>query len=207
MGSERLKCSLPTRPLAIVRHLEQRYPVTNPPLTVLRHTGLDTTVAVLNNPLITGLLFVIGAVALYVELSAPGIGIGGLVSGLCFTLFFWSRFLGGTAGWLEVILVFAGVAFLAVELFIIPGFGVAGVTGLVLMAAGIIMASQNHLVPQSPRAMSQLGNSLLVLLGSGAVSLIGFVVLSRFYGSIPVLNRLILQRPIGQRLASGGRRG
>lgn len=187
--------------------LEQRYPVADPPLIVLRHTGLDTTIAVLNNPLITGLLFVIGAVALYVELSAPGIGVGGLVSGLCFTLFFWSRFLGGTAGWLEVILVFAGVAFLAVELFIIPGFGVAGVTGLALMAAGIIMASQNHLVPQSPRAMSQLGNSLMVLLGSGAMSLIGFVVLSRFYGSIPGLNRLILSAPAANDASAVGKEG
>ena len=72
----------------------------------------------------------IGAVALYFELSAPGIGLGGLIAGLCFTLFFWSRFLGGTAGWLEVILVLAGAAFLAVEIFVLPGFGIAGITGL-----------------------------------------------------------------------------
>lgn len=75
-----------------------------------------------------------------------------MTAGLCFTLFFWSRFLGGTAGWLEVILVLAGAAFLALELFVLPGFGIAGILGLLLMTAGIVMASQNHLIPQSPRA-------------------------------------------------------
>ena len=174
--------------------LLDRYGLTEP-LIVLQRGTLDTAVDVLNLPIVTGLLFVIGAIALYFELSAPGIGIGGLVSGLCFTLFFWSRFLGGTAGWLEVILVLAGLVFLAVELFIIPGFGIAGVTGIALIVGGIVMASQNHLIPQSPRGMANLGTSLLVLLGSGAVSAVAAVVMSRYYGSVPILNRLVLRTP------------
>ena len=40
--------------------------------------------------------------ALITEASAPGIGIAGFISGLCFLLFFWSQFLSGTAGWLAV---------------------------------------------------------------------------------------------------------
>lgn len=175
--------------------LEERFAVANPPLVSLRRNALDIAVDVLNHPLVTGLLLVVGAIALYVELSAPGISVGGLLAGLCFTLFFWSRFLGGTSGWLEIILVIAGIVFLAVELFVLPGFGVAGTVGLMLMAAGIIMASQNHLIPRTTRGMHQLGTSLLVLLGSGIVSLIGFAVLSRIHGSIPLLNRLVLRAP------------
>ena len=194
-GDRAVELQLASATVANIGALEQRFPVSQGPMIELRHNALDTAVDILNIPLVTGLLFVIGAIALWVELSAPGIGLGGLISGLCFTLFFWSRFLGGTAGWLEVILVLAGAAFLAVELFIIPGFGIAGITGLVLMAAGIIMASQEHWIPQSPRAMTHLGNSLLVLVGSGTVSLIGVVILSRYYGSLPVLNRLVLRTP------------
>ncbi len=194
-GDRAVELQLATATAASDAWLEHRFPVAHPPLVVLRRTALDTTVDILNHPLITGLLFVIGAIALYLELSAPGIGIGGLISGLCFTLFFWSRFLGGTAGWLEVILVLAGAAFLAVELFIIPGFGIPGITGLLLMGAGIVMASQNHFIPQSPRAMSQLANSMLVLLGSGAVALIGVVTLSYFHRSVPILNTLVLRTP------------
>jgi membrane-bound serine protease (ClpP class) len=174
--------------------LQQRYRVERP-FVVMKRGAVDVAVDVLNAPLVTAALFVIGAIALYVELSAPGIGLGGLVSALCFTLFFWSRFLGGTAGWLEVILVLAGVLFLAVELFVLPGFGIAGFSGLLLMGTGIVMASQNHLIPQTSRGMSELGISLLVLLGSGIVSLVAAGVLSRYLGSIPILHRLVLRTP------------
>ena len=62
----------------------------------------DAVVYYLNTPFVTGMLVVIGLIALYIEFSAPGVGIGGLTAGLCATLFFWSRFLGGTSTWLEV---------------------------------------------------------------------------------------------------------
>jgi len=53
-------------------------------------------------------------------MQSPGIGIGGLIATVCFALFFWSQFLHGTAGWLEVILFVLGVAFLLVEVFVLP---------------------------------------------------------------------------------------
>ncbi len=194
-GKRAVALQLASATVSNERELEERYPLSEGPMIHLRHNAVDTAVDILNLPLVTGLLFVIGAIALWIELSAPGIGLGGLIAGLCFTLFFWSRFLGGTAGWLEVILVLAGAAFLAVELFIIPGFGIPGITGIVLMLAGIVLAGQDHWIPQSPRAMAHLGNSLLVLVGSGVVSLIGIAIVSRFYGSIPILNRLVLRTP------------
>ena len=126
-GDRAVELQLANATIANKGALEQRFRPAQGPLIELRDNALDTAVDILNIPLVTGLLFVIGAIALWVELSAPGIGLGGLISGLCFTLFFWSRFLGGTAGWLEVILVLAGTAFLAVELFILPGFGIAGI--------------------------------------------------------------------------------
>ena len=55
----------------------------------LQIRAVDVAVLILNNPWVTGLLFVVGLVALLVELSAPGISIGGLLAGLCFGLFFW----------------------------------------------------------------------------------------------------------------------
>ena len=106
---------------------------------------------------VTGLLFVVGLVALYVEVSTPGLGLGGLVSLLCFALFFWSRFLGGTAEVLEIVLFLTGVAFLAVEIFVLPGFGVAGITGLLLMLAGVLMASQTFLIPETKREWEVFG--------------------------------------------------
>ena len=176
--------------------------VMEPPV-VLEPTAVDTAVFFLNLPLVTGLLFVIGLVALYIELAAPGISIGGLIAVLCFALFFWSRFLGGTAEILEVVLFLAGVLFLAVEVFVFPGFGVSGMTGLLLISAGLIMASQDFVVPQTPRQLESMFVSMLVLASSALVFLLAATVLTRHFGAIPVFNRLIL-KPAPDGLSAGG---
>jgi membrane-bound serine protease (ClpP class) len=165
--------------------------LTEPP-RVLRPTGVDTAVFILNLPFVTGLLFLIGLVALYIEFSAPGISIGGLIAVLCFALFFWSRFLGGTAEVLEIVLFLAGVMFLAVEVFVLPGFGISGLTGLLLIGAGLVMASQDFVIPQTPRQLESLSVSMLVLASSGAAFLVAASILHRYFGALPIFNRLIL---------------
>jgi membrane-bound serine protease (ClpP class) len=174
--------------------LQRRYGLRGE-LPVYRYTGVDTAVYILNSPWVTGLLFVVGLVALYVELSAPGIGLGGLIAGLCFAIFFWSRFLGGTADLLDVILFVAGVAFLLVELFVLPGFGVAGLTGILLILGSLILASQTFVIPHTPEQWHQLNRTLLVILVSGVVVAVAAYLLSRHFGSLPLLSRLVLAPP------------
>ncbi len=165
-------------------------------LPVLEATFVDTAVYILNQPLVTGLLFVVGLVALYIEFSAPGISIGGLTAGLCFTLFFWSRFMGGTAGWLEVILFLAGLVFLGVELFVIPGFGVTGLSGLLLIFASLVLASQRFIIPESTQQFQTFGISLLVILLSGVVFFIAGLFLTWYLGTLPILGSLVLSAPV-----------
>ena len=162
---------------------------------VYRRTSTDTVVHVLNWPLVTGLLVVVGLVALYVECSAPGIGIGGLVAGLCALLFFWSRFLGGTSGWLEVVLFIAGLIFLAVELFVIPGFGIPGLTGILLMLASFLLASQDFIVPTTAKQTDTLLFSFLTLIGSSLVFVVAAVLITKKLGRIPLLSGLVLDAP------------
>ncbi|MBN2476840.1 MAG: peptidase [Pirellulales bacterium] len=164
-------------------------------LRIVEPSGVDTAVYLLNLPIVTGLLFVIGLVALYVEFSAPGIGLGGLTAVLCFALFFWSRFLGGTADWLEVILFLSGLLFLAVELFVLPGFGVAGLTGLLLLLTSLILAGQTFVIPRTEQQWSVLTDTLLVIFASGGVFLVAAVVLTKYLGEIPVLGMLQLRPP------------
>jgi membrane-bound serine protease (ClpP class) len=157
-----------------------------------RPTTTDTAVYYLNNPFITGLLVLVGLIALYIEFSSPGIGAGGLVAGLCAALFFWSRFLGGTSGWLEVVLFAAGLVFLLMEIFVIPGFGVAGVSGLALLFASVVLAGQDFTVPQSAEQWNETITSILMILCSGFVFLISAAFISRRLHMIPIFNRLVL---------------
>lgn len=162
---------------------------------VIEPNWVDTTVYVLNLPFITGLLLLVGFVALYFELSAPGLSIGGLTSGLCFALFFWSRFLGGTAGWLEVILFIAGLVFLGVELFVLPGFGVAGVSGVALLLSALVLASQTFVIPETTQDLRDMSGSTLIVVGSIAAFFVGALVITKVTGKIPILSNFALEPP------------
>ena len=159
---------------------------------IYRRTTTDTIVYLLNNPFVTGLLVIVGLIALYVEFSAPGIGAGGLLAGLCAILFFWSRFFGGTSGWLEVILFIAGLIFLAMEIFVIPGFGFAGLSGLALLFSSVILASQDFTWPKNAEQWNQSLTTSLMILCSGCLFLIAAAFISRRLDAIPIFNRLVL---------------
>jgi membrane-bound serine protease (ClpP class) len=193
-GSRAVELGLAEATLSRRADLEARYQLPDG-LVLLEPTAVDTAVYVLNWPIITGLLLIVGLVALYFELNAPGIGLGGLIAFLCFALFFWSRFLGGTAGWLEVVLFVSGAVFLAMELFVIPGFGVAGVTGILLLLASLVLAGQNFILPTTSGEAVVFGRTLMVVGVSAVVFILVAALLSIYMGTIPVLNRLALKPP------------
>ncbi|MFV2070336.1 MAG: nodulation protein NfeD [Pirellulales bacterium] len=185
------------------RDLEEEYDLREA-LVILKPTSVDHAVTILNFPIVTGLLFVVGLIALYIEFSAPGIGMGGLIAGLCFALFFWSRFLGGTAGWLEVVLFMAGLVFLAMEWFVIPGFGVAGISGLFLIFLSVLMAGQHFLIPHTSRELSTSLNSIMVLSSSGIAFVVAAMVISHYFKVIPVMRWLVLEPPTAKSTAAAG---
>ncbi|MFQ5422177.1 MAG: hypothetical protein ACE5EY_17660, partial [Anaerolineae bacterium] len=96
---------------------------------------------------------------LYIELQAPGIGIGGFVASVAFLLFFWSKYLDGTSTWLEVVLFMGGIASLLLELFVLPGFGVFGLGGGLMVIVSLVLASQTFVVPKTDVQLGQLRNS------------------------------------------------
>jgi membrane-bound serine protease (ClpP class) len=172
--------------------LKTRYPWDN--MVRLEHTWVDTLVTVLNNPWITGLLLVIGLVCLYVEFSAPS-GVAATIAGVCFLLFFWSRVLGGTSGWLEVVLFLFGVTLVLVEIFLVPGFGFFGVTGALFIVASVVMASQRFVIPQTSYDVHELVSTLSVLVGSGVGFIALAIMLRRHFHLIPAFNSLVLAPP------------
>jgi membrane-bound serine protease (ClpP class) len=166
------------------------------PIPVMQRTWIDTLVYVLNSGVVTFLLIVVGLVALVIEVGAPGLGVGGLTSLLCFSLFFWSRFLGGTAGWLEVTLFACGLAFIAAEIFVIPGFGVAGISGTALLLGSLVMASRRVLMPENAEQLTDLGYDVLTVVGAFVGFLVTLMVLANYIGEVPGLSRLTLKPPL-----------
>lgn len=152
----------------------------------------DKVARVLNTWWMTAILVVIGLLALYLEMTAPGIGIGALVAGLCAMLFFWSHFLGGTADWLEVLLFIAGIVCLAMELFVIPGTGISGLLGMILLLSSVVMATQDFVIPSNSEQWNQFLTSLLTLLCALALVALGAILITKKLGKIPVFNQMVL---------------
>jgi membrane-bound serine protease (ClpP class) len=181
--------------------LQERYSLATP-FQELKPNGVDVTLYVLNHWFVTLLILLVGLSALGYELSAPGIGVGGLVASLCFALFFWSRFLGGTSGWLEVLLFLAGVLFLAVELFVLPGFGIAGFMGILLLVGSLVLASLDFTMPQNNDDVWKGTHSLLTVLGAVGCGGLVIAFTLRHMESIPVLKRLMLKPPSESEVAA-----
>src|SRR5688572_7470500 len=94
----------------------------------------------LTNPLVSPLLLSLGILGLVFEIKTGAFGIGGLLSLVSLGLFFGSSFILGLAGWEEVLLLGLGMVALAVEVFILPGFGVAGVLGMLAIVSSMVLA-------------------------------------------------------------------
>jgi membrane-bound serine protease (ClpP class) len=149
----------------------------------------------LADPRIAGLLLFVAWFALMFEMSTPGIGLPGFISALCFLLYFWSQFLHGTAGWLEVLLFIGGIICLGVELFLLPGMGVFGIGGALMVIASIVLASQTFIIPSNPYQLRQFPISLLMVAAGLAGGLAAMVAVRRFLPNTPYFNRMMLRPP------------
>ena len=205
-GTRAVELQLASATVASEEDLRSRYQVEGE-WREYRPDTVDKAVYILGLWYVTALLFIVGLVGLLYELCAPGTCVGGITALLCFALFYWSRFHAGTAGMLELVLFGTGVLLLAVEIFVLPGFGVAGVGGIMLIVISMILACQNFIVPRSGHDWNTLlGSSVLVLSSCAAFTVIAGVMM-RYFHVIPVLSGMILAPPVSSDTsgaASGG---
>lgn len=163
-------------------------------LTPVQSTWVDTLIVVLNSGFGGFLLMSLGIICIYVELHMPT-GFFAILSVTFFSLFFWSRFLGGTAGTLELVLFGLGLALIALEIFVIPGFGVFGVSGILLTLSSLVLASHTYSGMSATESFEESMGSLGSLAAAMVTVIAVATVLNRFLPSIPFLNRLILTPP------------
>jgi membrane-bound ClpP family serine protease len=154
----------------------------------------------LASPRVAGFLLFVAWFTLMIEISQPGIGLPGFVSAVCFVLYFWSNFLHGTAGWLEVLLFVAGVSSVLVEIFLAPGVGVFGIGGAFLIISSIVLASQTFIVPRNAYQLAQMPVSLLMVAAAAGGAFLSLVLIRRYLPDAPILRRMILAPPDDEEL-------
>lgn len=180
-------------PVDSLESLTQRIGLPPEALREMQIQWLDKLLIQLNSPAAMFLLFFCGIAAFYLELHLPS-GIFGMVAALCFVVFFWSRFMGGTAGWLEVMLFVTGIICVLIELFLIPGLGFVGFGGAIMIIASLVMASQTFNSLDGGNVTNVL-KSLGTLFGAGITVVVFAVVMSNVLPKLPLFNKIILSPP------------
>jgi len=142
--------------------------------------------------MIAPILIAVGLMAIYMELKMPGFGVPGVVAIVCFVLVFGSKYVTGLAGEWEILLFLGGVVLLTAEIFLIPGFGVAGITGIILILLGLVLAFQPVVVPTTPFEYEFMTRNLAKVLASVVLALVGMCLLARYLPEVPVFRRIVL---------------
>lgn len=145
-----------------------------------------------------GLAFIVllvGFMMLSTEMSAPGLGLPGFVAMICFGFFFWCKFLAGTAEWLELLAFGMGLACLAIEIFVLPGFGVFGIGGMFLTVLGVVLMSQTFVIPRNAYQINELTRGASIAMASMGGLLLGFIAVRAFLPRAAVATGLSMGTP------------
>jgi membrane-bound serine protease (ClpP class) len=151
-------------------------------LTEYEPTTLDKLIGFLLNPIVQSLLIMLVIGGLYFELQTPGIGFPLATAIIGAILYFAPLYLEGMADNWEILIFIAGIILLAVEIFAIPGFGVAGTSGLVLIVAGLTMAMVDNLVFETgdvPLVLNTIFRAFMIVIASLFISILASLWLGK----------------------------
>lgn len=143
----------------------------------------DKIAGFLTNPALQALMitFIIGGI--FFELKAPGIGLPTAVALIAAVLYFLPLYLSGTAENWEILLFVAGVILLILEIFVIPGFGITGITGGVLILASFILALVSNVVFDFTFVSEQaISRSILTVMAGIVIAVLLLLFLSQRIG-------------------------
>ncbi len=97
------------------------------------------------HPMISGILIMAIIGGIYFEMQSPGIGFPLGVAILAAIVYFAPLYLEGLAANWEILIFIIGVILVAIEIFAIPGFGVAGISGIILIFSGLVLSLINNI--------------------------------------------------------------
>lgn len=141
---EALKYGFCEAQVETIQEILKRNKVTNYELEIFKLGTTEKIIAFVINPFISGILILIILGGIYFELQTPGIGFPLFASVTALILYLVPYYLNGLAEYWEIIALFVGILLLMAEVFIIPGFGVAGIAGIILTVMSLVLIMLNN---------------------------------------------------------------
>lgn len=142
--SEAIKHGFCEAKISSIDELLKRNGVDDYEISTFEVSTTEDIIAFFLNPAISGVLILIIIGGIWFELQTPGVGFPILAAAVAAVLYFTPYYLNGLAENWEIIAFFIGVVLIALEVFVIPGFGVAGISGLILTVGSLILVMLNN---------------------------------------------------------------
>ena len=139
-------------------------------------TALEKFIGFMVNPIVSGILIMMILGGIYFEMQSPGIGFPLGVAVLAAVLYFSPLYLEGLAANWEILMFIIGLILIALEIFVVPGFGITGISGITLTFSGLVLS----LIKNVNFSFDEVkGNDLLIALGTvfiGTIAGIGLAI-------------------------------
>lgn len=172
----------------------QKENLKNYSLEVYQPTWVENLIGFLINPAVSGVLILVMLGGLYFEMQHPGIGFPLIAAILAGILYFAPLYLEGLAENWEVLLTVAGLLLILTEIFVIPGFGVAGISGIILMVTGLTVSMLNNDGFNFSGVTTQkIFASMAIVMGAMVGALIMFIATGKSLAKTPAFRKMVLQ--------------
>ena len=166
--------------------------------------GWEKFASWLNSPLVRGILFVIMLIGAYIEFQSPGLLVPGITALVALAIFLGAPYAAGLAGIWTIVLLAIGMILLGIEIFVIPGFGITGISGIIL----ILIAFIATFVPAEPgvpafslptlqTTWNAMRTGVIVLSSSIIIAITGIMLLAKFLPTLPFGRGLVLSDAAG----------
>ncbi|QQS94915.1 NfeD family protein [Sphingobacterium spiritivorum] len=168
--------------------------ISKPTVTVHEVGMIDNIIGFLINPVVSGALILLIIGGIYAEMQTPGIGFALAVALIAAALFFAPLYMEGLAAHWEIALFFIGVILIALEIFVIPGFGVTGILGIICLVCGLAFSMvSNDYFDFKLAHPGMLFNSFLIVIGSMFLAVILMVIFGKNILKSSAFKRLVLE--------------
>jgi membrane-bound serine protease (ClpP class) len=139
-SEEALKYGIADTLLKSIDEVYAYFGLTNAERVYQKSNWAEDVVRFLNNPIMSSILIMIGIFGLIAEVKSPGWGLPGTAGLIALALFFGSSYILQLASIIEILMFVVGLGLILVEVFVIPGFGVAGISGIILVIASLFFS-------------------------------------------------------------------
>ena len=161
--------------------------ITDYEIKTVNENWSENVVRILTNPTVSSLLTTFGTIGVISELYSAGWGIGGTIGIICLTLALGAGYLTQLASATDLLIILFGLAMLFIEFVAIPGFGIFGITGIVVLFYGLYLL----LIPDIPVGPEVYSEALDGFSWAVVVGIFGIIFLLRIIGKSAFFQKLV----------------